>query len=148
MMSCAKGTLDKKQGNYVEFNVFTRGVNDPNILEIKEIKEDFCVPLPIACKCEGMINEFFKQKDSNIEQISEIRPTIDSENYEAELGCILRVAANAEFNFVQMTGVDNIPECAEKYVINVINNDDIIRIYAESCQILRKARIVITRDSL
>ena len=95
-----------------------------------------------------MLNAFFKEEESNIDQISEIRPTIDSENYEAELGCILRVAANAEFNFVQMTGVDNIPECAEKYVINVINNDDIIRIYAESCQILRKARIVITRDSL
>jgi len=38
------------------------------------------------------------------------------------LGSVLRVAANAEFNFVQMTGVDNIPDCAEKYAITVVNN--------------------------
>ena len=55
---------------------------------------------------------------------------INSDNYEADLGSLLRVAANAKFNFVQMTGVYNIQEYAEKYAINTVNNDDIIRIPA------------------
>ena len=54
----------------------------------------------------------------------------DSDNYEADLGSVLRVAANAKFIFVQMTGVYNIQEYAEKYAINTVNNDDIIRIPA------------------
>ena len=73
IMTCAKPLQAKEKANHVIYDVDSGGsVEAPNIMEIRQINVELCVPQPIACNCEGLMNQIARQKETRIEHLDKI----------------------------------------------------------------------------
>ena len=126
LLTCALQSLSKpKKGNYILYDHFGQNMDEPNILTVVSIQDDYCVPKLRVCQCEAMLNNIMNIKIAThvtmaqyIDEIevllfgsSILEPTTTT--FEDRCLCLLKATWEAGFVYVQMEHRTN-EACAAK----------------------------------